>query len=60
MEGLTCVLLTNQFWSIASEERRVCMISFMINSVKGNFFLGGRHEESLMAGLACFHTANKI
>lgn len=41
MEGLTCVLLTNQFWSIASEERRVCMISFMINSVKGIFFFGG-------------------
>lgn len=41
MEGLTCVLLTNQFWSIASEERRVCMISFMINSVKGIFFFWG-------------------
>lgn len=64
MEGLTCVLLTNQFWSIASEERRVRMISFMINSVKGVFSFGGGgrggHEESLMAGLACFHTANKI
>lgn len=45
MEGLTCVLFTNQFWSIAGEERRVRMISFMINSVKGVFsFAGGGGE----------------